>query len=394
MIEAVKLALTAILANKFRSFLTTLGIVIGVLSVVLLISLVSGLQTYINKQFTDLGSNLIFVMPGKIGGNSHPGEQVNRLTLTISDDLKEKLKDSAGVSALVQRTSTIKYLNKSVKNSTIVGAQGNFYKVFQSYKVKTGRFFTNNEAESGKRVIVVGATVAKDLFSSKDPIGQSINVGDLKYRIIGILETRGSNFGIDQDNAAIIPLNTAVRQFGFQNINGIYISANSSGQVRQVQDKAKTILLKHLSGDDFTIQTSDQTLQTISQITGILTAALGGIAAISLLVGGIGIMNIMLVSVTERTREIGLRKAVGARPSDIRNQFLMEAIVLSGLGGIIGIVLGVGIAAIIGRFFTTTVPWWSVVLSFGFSMTVGVVFGVAPAMRAAKLDPIASLRYE
>lgn len=394
MTETINLALTAILANKMRSFLTVLGIIIGVLSVILLISLVSGLQTFINKQFSDLGSNLIFVVPGKIG-RSHPGEtQINKLTISDAKNLSMQLKNQAEVTALVQRTSTVKYLNKSVKNTIIAGAEGNFNKVIQSYKVDKGRYFTNSEANSGKRVVILGSSVAKNLFPNQNPLNKSIKVGDLKYKVIGILLSRGSTFGMDQDNTAIVPLTAIIKQFGVENVNGIYISAKSTAEIPPVQEKAKKILLKHLTDDDFTIQTSDQTLQTITQITGVLTAALGGIAAISLLVGGIGIMNIMLVSVTERTKEIGLRKAVGARPEDIRNQFLIEALTLSGIGGIIGILLGMVFSFIIGLFFTTTVPLWSVLLSFGFSMLVGVVFGVAPAIRAAKLDPIQALRYE
>ena len=205
---------------------------------------------------------------------------------------------------------------------------------------------------------------------------------------------RGAIFGIDLDNSIYIPISSSQKQFGIDRLNTIYISANSADSVKDVQQKATNLLKKRLSEDEFTVQTQEQTLSTISQVTGVLSLALGGIAAISLIVGGIGIMNIMLVSVTERTREIGLRKAVGAKPKDIRNQFLIEAITLSGLGGIIGIILGVVISFIIGRFFTTTVPWWSVILSFGFSTLVGVIFGVAPAIRASRLDPIEALRHE
>ncbi|EKD84824.1 MAG: hypothetical protein ACD_38C00154G0011 [uncultured bacterium] len=241
---------------------------------------------------------------------------------------------------------------------------------------------------------VIGQSAKTTLFGEGTSLNQIIDVAAIKYKVIGVLEPRGSIFGIDQDNSIYVPFQTAQRQFGIDRLNTIYISANDSDEVKIVQDKATAILKRRLSEDEFTVQSQEQALSTISQITGVLSLALGGIAAISLIVGGIGIMNIMLVSVTERTREIGLRKAVGAKPSDIRNQFLIEAITLSGLGGIIGIVLGFGISLIIGRFFTTTVPWWSVLLSFGFSAIVGIIFGVAPAIRAAKLDPITALRYE
>ena len=232
------------------------------------------------------------------------------------------------------------------------------------------------------------------MFGTRTAIGQKIDVAGIKYTVIGILKSRGAIFGIDQDNSILVPLTSAQRQFGIDRLNTIYVSVKNSEEVKDIQAKTTQILKKRLSEDEFTVQSQEQTLSTISQITGVLTLALGGISAISLIVGGIGIMNIMLVSVTERTREIGLRKAIGAKPSDIRNQFLIEAITLSGLGGLIGILIGVGLSFVIGRFFTTTVPLWSIALSFGFSMIVGIVFGVAPAIRASRLDPIQALRYE
>lgn len=377
-----------------RSSLTILGIVIGVTSVILLISLVSGLQTFITEQIQGLGSNLMFVIPGRIGGARSPGGvQANRLVYSDAANLRTKLGSQADISAVIQRTAALKLGNKNNKGVAVFGVEANYPQII-SIKLTQGRFFRESEQQSARKMAVIGQTVKSNLFGNKQALGQTIDVAGLKYTVIGILESRGSIFGIDQDNSIYVPFTAAQRQFGIENLNTIYISTQKAEDVKSVQDKATTILEKRLSEDDFTIQTQQQALSTISQITGVLTLALGGIAAISLVVGGIGIMNIMLVSVTERTREIGLRKAVGARPSDIRNQFLIEAITLSGLGGIIGIGLGIGIAFIIGRFFTTTVPWWSVILSFGFSMLVGVVFGVAPAIRAAKLNPIQALRYE
>lgn len=393
-LETVTLALSAVGRNRMRSFLTVLGIVIGVLSVILLVALVSGLQTFITKQISGLGSNVMFVLPGKIGGTTGPGESVNRLTTQHVTALKNELKGEAEVSTAVQRVTTIGYGNKSVKNSSVLGTLANMPQVLEYYDVDQGRFFNESEENSGKRVAVIGQTVKSELFGEKNPIGETIEISNLKYKVVGAIGKKGAIFGQDQDNTAIIPLITAQKQFGFENVNAIYISAKKAEEVNSVQEKVKKILAKRLSEDDFTVQTSEQTLATISQITGVLTIALGGIAAISLLVGGIGVMNIMLVSVTERTREIGLRKALGAKGKDIRNQFLIEALTLSGLGGVIGIILGVGIAQLINLFFTTTVTWWSIALSFGFSMLVGIIFGVAPAIRAAKLDPIQALRYE
>src|SRR3989338_8743359 len=393
-LEITSSAFKAILANKLRSFLTMLGIVIGVMSVILLISMVTGLQTFITAQIQGLGSNLLFVIPGRIGGARSPGGvQANRLIYSDAVNLRSKLAGEADVSAAIQRNATLKFGNKNDKGAAVFGVESNYPKII-SIKLTQGRFFNSSEQQSARKVAVIGQSAKTTLFGEGTSLNQIIDVAAIKYKVIGVLEPRGSIFGIDQDNSIYVPFQTAQRQFGIDRLNTIYISANDSDEVKIVQDKATAILKRRLSEDEFTVQSQEQALSTISQITGVLSLALGGIAAISLIVGGIGIMNIMLVSVTERTREIGLRKAVGAKPKDIRNQFLIEAITLSGLGGIIGIILGVVISFIIGRFFTTTVPWWSVILSFGFSTLVGVIFGVAPAIRASRLDPIEALRHE
>lgn len=392
--ETIILALSAIFRNRMRSFLTVLGIVIGVFSVIILVALVSGLQTFITQTISGLGSNVMFVLPGKISGTTGPGESVNRLVLEDSNTLARALKDEAEVTAAVQRVTTVKYGNKSAKNISVLGTLANMPEVLPYYDIEKGRFFNESEGDSGKRVTLLGATTKEALFGTGEAIGKTVEISNLKYKVIGVLGKKGASFGIDQDNLAIIPLVTAQKQFGFENVNAIYLSAKTPESVVKVQKKAEQILAKRLTEDDFTIMTSEQTLATISQITGVLTIALGGIAAISLLVGGIGVMNIMLVSVTERTREIGLRKALGAKSRDIRNQFLIEALTLSGVGGILGILLGIAAAIVANLFITTTVTWWSVALSFGFSMLVGVIFGVAPAIRASRLDPIQALRYE
>jgi len=395
-LETLRISITAILANKTRSFLTMLGIMIGVLSVILLTALVSGLKTTITSQISGLGSNLIFVVPGSATAGRGPGgAPANKLTLQNANEIKSKLSTEADVSPVVLKASTIQYQGKSVKGSDVFGVLSNYPVVISSLTLSDGRFFDAAEANSRRRVAVIGVTVYNDLFpNGASSLNKEIAIGDLKYKVVGLLTKRGSAFGQDQDNTVLIPLSSAQRQFGINNVNFIYVSAKSSDQVQEVVASVKTILLKHMTSDDFTVQDQEQTLSTINQVTGVLTAGLGGIAAISLLVGGIGIMNIMLVSVTERTREIGLRKALGARPQDIRNQFLIEALTLSGLGGIIGIVLGILISLAITPVIQTTVTWWSIALSFGFSMFVGIVFGVAPALRASKLNPIQALRYE
>lgn len=393
--ETLNLSIASILRNRMRSALTILGIVIGVMSVIILIGLVSGLKSFITDQIASLGPNVMFVIPGKVGGGRGPGGvQTNRLVLQDANNLSSRLQGEAEVSAGIQKVTKTKYKNKTVSDTTVVGVQANYTKIIKAIKIKKGRYFTNSEVDSGKRVAVIGPTVAEKLYGGREPLGKELVIGNLKYTVIGLIEKRGSNLGLDLDNFAIIPLISAQKQFGEDKIHNIVIAANKSEDVTAVQGKVKKILLQRLKEDDFTVQTQEQTLSTISTISNVLTTALGGIAAISLLVGGIGIMNIMLVSVTERTREIGLRKALGARPTQIRNQFLIEAITLSGLGGIIGIIFGLLISLALNQIIKTVVPIWALGLSFGFSMLVGIIFGVAPAIRAAKLDPIQSLRYE
>lgn len=396
LLETLKLSFVAILRNRMRSFLTVLGIVIGVFSVIILVALVTGLQSYITNQISSFGSNLIFVIPGQSGGAGRGpgGSVVNRLQFQDVTKLKRELKGKADVSTVTQKAASAKFNNKTSQNMTVAGVEDTYTKIVTSVKVEKGRFISQSESDSGKRVAVLGPTAVKNLFGDSNPLNKMIMIGNAKYQVIGVTAARGSTFGIDQDNSAFVPLEAVRKQFGVEQPNAIYVSVYKTDQIGAVQDEIRKILEERISKEDFTVQTQEQALDTISQITGVLTLALGGVAAISLLVGGIGVMNIMLVSVTERTREIGLRKALGARSKDIRNQFLIEALTLCGFGGILGILLGILASFVVSIFFTTTVTAWSVALSFGFSMLVGIVFGVTPAIRASKLDPIQALRYE
>lgn len=397
LLETLKLSITAILRNRLRSFLTTLGVIIGVFSVIILVALVSGLQSFITDQISSFGSNLIFVIPGQSGGAGRGpgGSTVNRLQFQDVTNLKRELKGSADVSTVTQKAASAKYNNQTSKNMTVSGVEDIYPKIVTAVEVEKGRFINKAESDSGKRVAVLGPTAVKNLFGESSPLNKTVYINNTKFLVVGVTKPRGAVFGVDQDNSAFVPLEAQRKQFGIDQPNAIYVSVFKTEDIASVQAEIKKLLEKRISSDDFTVQTQEQALSTISQITGVLTLALGGIAAISLIVGGIGVMNIMLVSVTERTREIGLRKALGARSKDIRNQFLIEALTLSGFGGIIGIMLGVGIALIVNQFvFTTTITWWSIALSFGFSMMVGVIFGVTPAIRASRLDPIQALRYE
>lgn len=391
--EHFRLSINALQANKMRSVLTTLGVVIGVFSVILLVSLGSGLQSYITNQITGLGSNILFILPGKVGGGQGPGEGVNKLTLTNVKYLEERLQGIALISPLISKITTVKYSNKSNKSTNIWGVSSSFPDIIKT-KIVKGTFFTKSQEGNGSKVAVIGPTVVKNLFPNTDPIGKKITISGGKYTIIGLSASRGSSLGQDQDNIILIPFTAAKKQFSINIANEVFISANSPELVSLVKKRAKVILLTRLEEDDFTIMGQEQILTTVTNITNVLTIALGGIAAISLVVGGIGVMNIMLVSVTERTKEIGLRKALGARRQDILTQFLLEAVMLSLLGGTIGILLGLGASAIVAIFFFATVTPWSVILAFLFSVAVGVIFGMTPAIRASKLSPIEALRYE
>lgn len=392
--ELIKLSYRSLLANKLRSVLTTLGIIIGVFAVIILVSIGTGVQSYITNQISGLGSNLIFVIPGRVGGARTPGGiQTNKLLLSDATMLENKLKDIAHVGPVIQKASTVKYGNLSDKAVSIVGTTANYPDTVK-ITIEKGTFFNSSQARAGTRVVLIGSTVASTLFPNTNPMGKTVTIAGTRYTVIGILQKRGSIFGIDQDNTVIIPIAAAKRQFGVTNVNTIYLSAKTPELVSTVKSRTNQILLKRLSEDDFSLQTQESTLDTIRNITNILSVALGGIAGISLLVGGIGIMNIMLVSVTERTREIGLRKAVGARRVDILLQFLLEAVFLSLTGGIIGITIGVGGSLVLSKFFVSSITPWSIIVAFTFSCLVGVVFGMAPAIRASNLSPIEALRHE
>lgn len=393
--ELIMLSIRALIANKLRSFLTTLGITIGVFTIIMLVSVGSGLQKYITNQIAGLGSNLIFVIPGRIGGARTPGGVVaNKLYIQDAKNVQIKLRGVSQVAPVIQQNSTLKYKNKQDKGVAILGTTSNYSKTVQNATIEKGVFFSQSQELSGTKVAVVGQTVISNLFLNEKAIGKRIFIGNNIYTVIGIMKKRGAVFGFDQDNIVVVPMVAAQRQFGLNQINAIYISANDAKFIPFVIAQIKKVLLKHLTEDDFTIQTAQASLSIVTNVTNVLTIALGGIAAISLLVGGIGIANIMLVSVTERTREIGLRKALGAKRSDILKQFLLEAIILSLSGGTIGIALGIGGSLLLSRFFVSDVTAWSIFLAFGFSILIGVIFGMVPAIRASKLNPIEALRYE
>jgi putative ABC transport system permease protein len=393
--ELLRLSVGALVANKLRSFLTTLGIIIGVFAIIMLVSVGSGLQGYITNQIAGLGSNLIFVIPGRVGGARTPGGVVsNKLLISDAKNLQVQLRNTAQVAPVISAFSSVKYQNKTNKSTSILGTTANYNKTVQNATIEKGIFFTSSQEIAGAKVAIIGYTVAQNLFLDENPIGKRFFIGSNIYTVIGVMKKRGAVFGLDQDNVAVLPLVATQRQFGINQVNAIYVSANETRLIPLVQDQITKVLSKRLTEDDFTVQTAESSLSIVNNITNVLTIALGGIAAISLLVGGIGVANIMLVSVTERTREIGLRKALGAKRADILKQFLLEAVILSLAGGTIGIALGLGGSFLLAMFFISQVTPWSVILAFSFSILIGVVFGMAPAIRASRLSPIEALRYE
>jgi putative ABC transport system permease protein len=390
--ELIVLAWRAITANKMRSFLTTLGIIIGVFSIIVLVSIGSGLQGYITNEISSLGSNVIFVIPGSSGGIG--AILSNKLTLQDSKNLERKLVSTGKVTPELRQVETIKYKNVKDKGAFVIGASYQYPKVIQSVKIVQGNFFTSGQESSGANVAVIGQTVYTKFFNGEIAIGKRIFLGNKLYTVIGVLGKIGTFAGVDADNNAIIPIEIASEQYGVNTVARIDIAANSPELLPIVIKQINQTLLRTLTTDDYSIETADSLVSTISSITNMLSLALGGIAAISLLVGGIGVANIMLVSVTERTREIGLRKALGAKRSDILKQFLLEAVMISVTGGLIGIILGMGASILIAILLVSEVTPWSVIIAFTFSVLIGIIFGMAPAIRASNLSPIEALRYE
>jgi putative ABC transport system permease protein len=396
--ETFQIALKAIKTNKSRTFLTMLGIIIGVAAVILLVSIGSGLQQYITKEFEELGSNLIMVMPGKMqfsdeGGREGgpPGVTSNKLTLKVVNKL-ERGEYVENVLPIITKSLVAKYANHSHSTGLIASTED--YVTIRKQDLAEGKNFTKADVDSAKKVAILGPSLKEELFAESNALGKKILLGEQRYTVIGILEEKGAAMGQDRDDMALIPLTAAIKQFNIEKLNYLYIVSPSTEETTKTQAEVEKILLKEMEEDDFTVYDSEELLATISSILGVLTAGLAGIASISLLVGGIGIMNIMLVSVTERTREIGLRKAVGATRQNILLQFLIEAVFLSLVGGIIGIGLGVLGSLVLRKFIQTAVTAWSVLVAFSISALVGIIFGVAPAAKAAKLDPIDALRYE
>jgi putative ABC transport system permease protein len=397
------IALRAILVNKTRSFLTMLGVIIGVGSVVLLTSIGTGLQAYVEQQFADLGTNTLYVVPGNpFGENGGFGNQEQSFiestkpTLNQSQFNKILRNNRETISKGVPTgfgTAQAKYSETS-KRVTLYGVT-NDYEDVRNTKAEKGRWFSDTEEDTGERVLVLGPGITKELFGNVDPVNKKVQLNGQSYKVVGVLEEKGGGFGGPSfDNYVYLPLNTLFDNFDTKLIDSLVFQIRDELLLEEAKKGIEDTLLTELEENEFTVFDQTQLLETINSILGVLTAGLGGIAAISLVVGGIGIMNIMLVSVSERTREIGLRKAVGATPNIILLQFLTEAALLSVIGGFIGLSIAFLGAWALQPFFPAKVTTFGVVLAFGVSTVVGLVFGATPARRAAKLSPIEALRYE
>ncbi|MGB3298416.1 MAG: ABC transporter permease [Phormidesmis sp.] len=400
--ESLKMATKTLSANKLRSGLTMLGIIIGNASVIAMIGIGEGAQKYVNTQLQSLGPNVLFIVPGnrearELGDLDTP----RNLVLADAEAIASQVPSVAAVAAEKTTSGLASYRSRNT-NTSIVGTTTDFLAV-RSFEVARGRFLSDLDQRSNSLVAVLGSTLAERLFDDASPIGQQVRIKGITFEVVGLLEKKGSSLGLDYDDAVMIPITTlASRIVGRTSPYGIdvtfiSISANSQPAMETAEFQITNLLrLRHriTDSDDFFIQSQDTLLDIANTITGALTLMLAAIASISLFVGGIGIMNIMLVSVRERTQEIGLRKAIGATQKDILGQFLIEAVILSALGGLIGTGVGVGGIFLIAAFspFEAGVSASAVLIAVGVSGSIGLFFGVVPARQAARLDPIVALR--
>ena len=400
--ESFLMAWASLVANKLRSLLTMLGIIIGVAAVIALVSIGNGVKQDIENSISSLGSNLLVVLPGAPRTPGARSSQGSMKSLKISDyEAIAKLEGVKAASPMTNGSYVVIYQNKNWTTS-VAGVNSNFQDV-NNWTMTSGRFFSDKNVQNRERVAVVGQTVVKNLFADEDPVGKEIRVKNIPFRVIGVLKSKGNGtMGNDQDDTVLIPYTTSMERVeGIDYLRRVYVVAKDDGGIDRLQADIENLLrvrhnIKDTNLDDFNIQNMKSIMETVAQTTGTFTLFLGAVAAISLVAGGIGIMNIMLVSVTERTREIGVRKALGATYSVIVTQFLIEAVVISLMGGFIGIAFGIGASKVIGMVsgMSTIVSVPTIIMSFAFSMAIGLIFGIYPARKAAKLNPIDALHYE
>jgi putative ABC transport system permease protein len=407
--EVLRSAWKSLNANKLRSLLTMLGVIIGVGAVIMMISISAGTEATISEQINGLGANLVFITGAFQRGGPNQGPQNDRGGLQFSDvaAIREQVPGVAGVSVEQDSDVTVKEGSTTLSGVTIVGTTPD-YTIVRDVKVNSGRFFSDQENKLANKVAILGSGVAQQLFGASDPIGQTIMANNVQLTVIGVMAPKGLAAGTDFDQLIYTPINVVFKKFvpsQFARFLGnrvriIYVSVDKSAKIDDVVQQITLLLAdRHkvtADAPDFNIRTQADIIQTQESTTASFRTLLAWVAGVSLIVGGIGIMNIMLVSVTERTREIGLRQAVGATPGDIQVQFLSEALMLSLVGGLIGVLAGVGGARLFGQFggMRTVIVPYSIALSFFSSALVGIFFGFVPAQQAAKLDPIVALRHE
>ena len=399
----IRVALRAIMRNKLRSLLTVLGVVIGVCAVITMVNIGSGAQVAIENAISGLGTNMLIIFPGSMtkGGMRTGFGTVTTLVDEDAQAIRDECPTVQLVSPIVNTAAQVVYQNQNWGTS-IMGTDPEFQRI-KNWPLARGEFFTIQDIKAASKVCVLGKTVAEKLFGIQNPVGQIIRVKRIPFRVIGLLTEKGqTTFGQDQDDTVVVPYTTAQKRLmGITYLSMIMASAVSNERIPDAQEQIGTLLRQrhHIpkgDDDDFTVRNLADLTSTFNMITGILTLLLGSIASISLVVGGIGIMNIMLVSVTERTREIGIRMSVGAKPADILLQFLLEAVLLSLIGGAVGIILGIGLTAVIAYFaeWPTPISLFAIIVSSLFAAAVGIFFGLYPARKASRMNPIEALRYE
>jgi putative ABC transport system permease protein len=391
--EAFRVAVTALQANRLRSLLTMLGVVIGVSAVVVLVAIGTGAKQEVEDQVNGLGANLVILVPGQLDFGSAPTR--SRLELADADRVGRAIGQPDDVAVQLASGETVRAGGNSAF-ATVSGTNAAVARVFNR-PVARGQYLRGSDVDTRRRVAVIGPQLADTLFEGADPLGRTVAVGGVRFRVVGVFESVGGAFGSNRDSEVHIPVTAAQRLFNDTRVDALAVKAPSTETIDEVSAQALGVLESRYPDEEFSAVTQDQILGTVGRILGLLTTVLAAIAAISLLVGGVGVSNIMLVSVRERTREIGLRKAVGARQRDVLLQFLIEAVLLTTIGGVLGIALGVGgslaLSAAIEQL-PAVITWWSPALAFGVSAAVGVFFGVVPARRAGRLDPVVALRSE
>lgn len=384
--QTVKLAIKNIKSNKLRSILTMIGIIIGISSVIVLVGMGSGSTKSITSQVQSLGTNLIVANTFSNG--------TKQLTLDDMSDI-QKINGVDKIAPVISSSTSVK-VDKNSQNTSVTGTSSNFAEI-RNMNVAEGRFIADLDVDYKNKVVVLGSDIAQQLYGLTDPVGKNIDIKGNTYTVVGELKSQGNSMGSNTDDMVIIPITNAISLAGNRNVSTVYIKSSSDNDVDYVTNEVDNYLTNFFKSTDknHTVMSQKQLLDTMSSITNTMTYLLGGIAAISLIVGGIGVMNVMLVSVSERTKEIGIRKALGGSRKDILIQFLIEALVLSSLGGVIGVLFGLGIGELVSAFgLSVTFSLPIVAIAFSFSLIVGIVFGIFPAYKASKLKPIDALRFE